>query len=239
MEVKVKVPESLDEITLGQYQKFLKVNENVKEGDFLLQKMVEIFCNIKLSHVLLIKFTSINEIVGHLTSLFEKEHKLRPTFKIEDMEFGFIPDLEEMSFGEYVDLEAHLQSWDDMHKAMAVMYRPIEHKKGDKYTIRPYDAKEEFVDLMKHAPVDAALGAMVFFYNLGNELLAAIPHFLEEELQKIISQNPHSSKQIGDGITASMLSLRETLGDLKRLQRYPSISALHSSATNSKKEKQS
>ena len=109
MEVKVKVPESLDEISLGQYQKFLKVNENVKEGDFLLQKMVEIFCNIKLSHVLLIKFTSINEIVAHLTSLFDKEHKLRPTFKIKDMEFGFIPDLEEMSFGEYVDLETHLQ----------------------------------------------------------------------------------------------------------------------------------
>lgn len=238
MEVKVKVPETLDEITLGQYQKFLKVNENVKEGDFLLQKMVEIFCNIKLSHVLLIKFTSINEIVAHLTTLFEQDHKLKPTFKIQGLEFGFIPDLEEMSFGEYVDLETHLQSWDDMHKAMAVMYRPIQHKKGDKYHIAEYTGSDEHQELMKHAPVSAALGAMVFFYRLGNELLKAIPHFLEEEIAQMNIASKDSSNEIGAGITASMHSLKETLGDLTKSLDYPLGNVSPSSPTKHKKEKQ-
>lgn len=238
MEVKVKVPETLDEITLGQYQKFLKVNENIKEGDFLLQKMVEIFCNIKLSHVLLIKFTSINEIVAHLNDLFQEEHKLKPTFKIDKLEFGFIPDLEEMSFGEYVDLETHLQSWDDMHKAMAVMYRPINHKKGDKYTIVDYTGSDEHQELMKYAPVSAALGAMVFFYRLGNELLKAIPHFLEGELAKMNIVNKDNSKQIGDGITQSMHSLRVTLDDLMKLQPSLLTNASPSLVTKPKKEKQ-
>jgi hypothetical protein len=225
MEVKIKVPESLEEITVEQYQKFIAVNEKVKEGDFLLQKMVEIFCKIKLSHVLLIKFTSINEIVGHINELFSKEHKLQQTFKIQDMEFGFIPDLENISFGEYVDLEANLQSWETMHKAMSVMYRPIEHKKGDKYTIRDYTASEEFDELMKHAPLSAAMGAMVFFYNLGNELLRVIPSYLEGELKTILTANKHNSTSLGDGITQSMHSLEETLGTLTLLQNYHSNSA--------------
>lgn len=213
MEVKIKVPETLSEITLGQYQKFIKVNTDVNQGDFLMQKMVEIFCNIKLSHVLLIKFTSINEIVSHLNDLFDKEHKLVPTFKIGSVEFGFIPDLEEMTFGEYVDLEAHLQDWDNMHKAMSVMYRPIIRKNGDKYEIKPYDATAEYWEIMKFAPVDAVLGAVVFFYNLGNELLQAIPSYLEGEIQTLIQNSPNSQK-LGDGITQSMHSLKETLSDL-------------------------
>lgn len=213
MEVKIKVPETLSEITLGQYQKFVKVNTDVNQGDFLMQKMVEIFCNIKLSHVLLIKFTSINEIVSHLNDLFDKEHKLVPTFKIGSVEFGFIPDLEEMTFGEYVDLEAHLQDWDNMHKAMSVMYRPIIRKNGEKYEIKPYDATPEFWDIMKFAPVDAVLGAVVFFYNLGNELLQAIPSYLEGEIATLIQSSPNSQK-LGDGITQSMHSLKETLSDL-------------------------
>lgn len=213
MEVKIKVPETLSEITLGQYQKFIKVNTDVNQGDFLMQKMVEIFCNIKLSHVLLIKFTSINEIVSHLNDLFDKEHKLVPTFKIGSVEFGFIPDLEEMTFGEYVDLEAHLQDWDNMHKAMSVMYRPIIRKNGEKYEIKPYDATAEYWEIMKFAPVDAVLGAVVFFYNLGNELLQAIPSYLEGEIQTLIQNSPNSQK-LGDGITQSMHSLKETLSDL-------------------------
>ena len=224
MEVKIKVPETLSEITLGQYQKFVKVNTDVNQGDFLMQKMVEIFCNVKLSHVLLIKFTSIHEIVAHLNDLFDKEHKLIPTFTIEGIEFGFIPDLEEMTFGEYVDLEAHLQDWDNMHKAMSVMYRPITRKKGDKYEIAPYDATPQHWDIMKFAPVDAVLGAVVFFYNLGNELLQAIPNYLEGEIATLMQNSPNSQK-LGDGITASMRSLRETLSDLTVLQPFPSPNA--------------
>lgn len=217
MEVKIKVPESLSEITLGQYQKFVKVNTDVNQGDFLAQKMVEIFCNVKLAHVLLIKFTSITEIVAHLNSLFDKEHKLVQTFKLGEIEFGFIPDLEEMTFGEYVDLEAHLQDWDNMHKAMAVMYRPITRKKGEKYEIRPYDATPEFWEVMKLAPVDAVLGAMVFFYNLGKELLEATPSYLEKELKALTQSNPNLT-ELGDGITQSMHSLKVALSDLTKLQ---------------------
>jgi hypothetical protein len=103
--------------------------------------------------------------------LFQDEHKLIPTFKIKDQEFGFIPDLEEMSYGEFVDLDTNISDWENMHKAMAVLFRPIERKRGDKYTIIPYHGTHEFSDFMKFMPLDVALGAVVFFLSFRERLI--------------------------------------------------------------------
>jgi len=222
----LKVPESTNEICLEQYQKFLKIYDKIGECEFLNQKMVEIFCNIKLAYVLNIKANSVQSIVGDLNRLFQEEHKLIPTFKIKDQEFGFIPDLEEMSYGEFVDLDTNISDWENMHKAMAVLFRPIERKKGDKYTIIPYHGTHEFSDFMRFMPLDVALGAIVFFYHLGNDLLKATPAFLEEELLKMNLAKKDNSKEVGDGITAYMHSLRVTLDDLMKSQPFPLSTAL-------------
>ena len=49
MKIEINVPTSLSEVTLGQYQKFLKIAEDNPEGNFLNAKMIEIFCGIPLS----------------------------------------------------------------------------------------------------------------------------------------------------------------------------------------------
>ena len=128
MELKINVPSTLNEIPLKHYQEFLKVQEGSTDEEFIAQKMIEIFCGISLSDVVNIKLKSLNELIVHFTKLFEQKTSFQQTFKIENVEFGFIPELEEISFGEYVDLESHLTSWDNYHKAMAVMYRPITKK---------------------------------------------------------------------------------------------------------------
>jgi hypothetical protein len=87
------------------------------------------------------------------------------------VEFGFMPNMDEMSLGEYVDLEKYISDWGTMHKAMAVLYRPIVAGKGEFYEIEPYSGSDKYADVMRDSPVTAALGAMVFFYRLGKELL--------------------------------------------------------------------
>lgn len=179
MEVKLTVPTSLSEITLGQYQRFKRTADKFEEtNDFLLQKMIECFCNVQLIHVLLIQRKSVLEVTAGINNLFHGKYELQPTFKIKDVEFGFIPNLDNISQGEYVDLDNYITNWEDMHKAMAVLFRPIKDKKGDKYTIHDYQGTEEFSDLMKYMPLDVALGAYVFFCHLGNELLISTLEFL-------------------------------------------------------------
>ena len=95
---------------------------------------------------------------------------------------GFIPNLERISLGEYIDVENNIVDWQTMHKAMAVLYRPVNFRSKEKYTVAPYEPSDEVSELMKEMPLDVAMSSMVFFYDLGMELLKAIPTYIQKNL---------------------------------------------------------
>ena len=220
MKLQITIPTSLEEITLEQYQKFLSIAKDNPESDFLQHKMVEIFCNIDLKNVAQISYKDVNEITTNLTNLFTQKYDLKRTFKLGDTEFGFITNLDEITLGEYTDLDKYISDWDLMHNAMAVLYRPITKKLKDKYQIEEYNGSYTYCDAMKFAPVDVVLVAVVFFYTLGNELLKSTIHYLENnrEFQNIV--NNHNLEVNGVGIHHSMLLLKEMLEDLKTFPNY-------------------
>ena len=232
MKLDITVPSSISEIPLVNYQKFLKLQESSNDQEFIAQKMIEIFCGIELKDIVKIKLSSINELIQHFTKIFDEKPKFKPTFKIGDIEFGFIPDLENITFGEYVDLDNYLSKWDTFHKAMAVMYRPITLKKDEKYNIIEYTGASEFSDLMLYAPMDVAISASLFFWTLGNELLNATLNYLESELTKMNKTEQAtlahelSLEKNGGGIQASMDSLRETLQNMTKLQNTDYLNVL-------------
>jgi hypothetical protein len=215
MKLQITIPTTLEEITLQQYQKFLSIAKDNPDGEFLQHKMVEIFCGIDLKNAAKISYKDVNEITNNLSNLFNQKYDLKRTFKLGDTEFGFITNLDEITLGEYTDLDKYISNWDLMHNAMAVLYRPITKKLKDKYQIEEYNGSYTYCDAMKYAPVDVVLGAVVFFYNLGNELLKSTIHYLEnnKEFQNIV--NNHNLEVNGVGIHHSMLLLKEMLEDLK------------------------
>lgn len=222
MKFELNIPTELHEIKLAQYQKFLEIAKDNEDGEFLHQKMVQIFCGIDLKNVAEIKYRDVIEITNSIGKMFDvTNHKFINRFKMGGVEFGFIPNLDDMSFGEYTDLDTYISDWKEMHKAMAVLYRPIK-KNGlnGTYEIEKYNGSITYSDVMKHAPLNVVLGANVFFYNLGNELLKSTVTYLEEnkEIQTILQQ--HNLDKDGDGTVLSMLSLKETLQDLIELPSY-------------------
>lgn len=224
MKVEINVPDSLKEITLDQYQRFEKLNtEENKESTFLLQKMVEIFCNLNLKDVANIKYKSVQEIIVHLNKIFDQKHSLVPTFTLGNVEYGFIPVLDDMSLGEFIDLDENLSKWDNMHKAMSVLYRPVKFKKDKKYNIEEYKGMN---DKLKYMPLDIVFGSMVFFYHLSNELTQTILNYLQKELPKnLTTQQKEVLHQNGvDGINRSMVLLKEMLPSLTRLPSLTSTS---------------
>lgn len=242
MEVQIKVPTDLNEIPLKHYQDFLSVQKNSSDEEFVAQKMVEIFCGIRLIEVAKIKLTSLNELIAHFTKLFEQTPKFTPTFKIGDIEFGFIPELEEITFGEYVDLDSHLQSWDNFHKAMAVLYRPIKTRRGEKYDIKDYDPNVDMQELMRFAPLDVCISASLFFWTLESELLQATLNYLEKQMKKDKSLSQTLAKQLnlakdGDGISRFMQSLKETSLSLTKSPNQDLLGVSPISRSRSKKTK--
>ena len=211
MRVKVTIPNDLSEITLRQYQKFLKIQEQNENESFLASKMMEIFCGIKLGDAMKMRATDVNRITSILADMFEQKPNLVQKFKMNGIEYGFIPNLDNMSLGEYVDLDNYLSKWESMEYAMAVLYRPITNKLKDKYTIEEYKAKDQ--DIMKDMPMNAVISSMLFFYRLGIDLSRVMMNYLEqEEVTSLHLQD--SLRQSGVGINQFTHSLKEILQEL-------------------------
>lgn len=164
------IPTSLNHITLGQYQEYLKILEVNKENqtsDFVLIKTVEIFCNSTTKDVSSISLNDLYEIHSHLMGLFDLHTPLIRKFTLKDLNdkhvtFAFVPKLEDITMGEFVDLDTNITDMSKLHNAMAVLYRPLLFERKNFYSIKPYNGYEETAPIFKYMPLDVALGAMVF-----------------------------------------------------------------------------
>ena len=217
------------------------MKENSNDEELIANKMIQIFCGLQLGEVAKIKLKDLNGLIKHFTEVFSEKPQLIRNFKIKNIEFGFIPNLENISFGEYVDIEHHLKDWKTYHKAMAVMFRPIKEKFQDKYSIIDYEPNEDMQDLMKFAPLDVAISASVFFWSLGSELLQATLTYLKNELTKskdlTTFRKEFSLANNGVGIQVYMDSLETTLQSLTQLQNTDLLNVSLISRSSNKKTK--
>ena len=171
MKAKINVPTNLSEITLKQYQEFLTAQETNEDEHYLEHKAIEIFCHVPEEKIKTIAAHSVTEIANKISALFADQKELVRFFTLNKKEFGFIPNLDEISFGEYIDIDTYLSDWKNMHYAMNVLYRPISHKKAGRYDLVGYDTEQR--DRALQMPMDAVLGSIFFLFNfksLNNEL---------------------------------------------------------------------
>jgi len=213
MKFELTIPSSLSEISLKQYKKFLKIQESNEDSYFLQCKMIEIFCNLDAKSVRLLKLTDADRVVQIINKMFEEKPKLIRTFKLGGIEYGLIPNLDEISLGEYVDLDTYMGDWQNMQIAMNVLFRPIKEKIGDKYLIKDYDVESK--DLLQEIPMDVVFGAVFFLYNLGIDLSKVMMDYLEDnQMDNLMEQQIFQESM--DGIKASSLhSLKVMLDELK------------------------
>jgi hypothetical protein len=212
MRVNINVPTDLSEISLGQYQKFLKIQQENDNENFLATKMIEIFCDIDNKNVFQMKAKDIHRITNILADMFEQKPQLINRFTMGGVEYGFIPNLDDMTLGEYVDLDTYISQWDRMQYAMSVLYRPIKESYKHKYTIEEYKAIDQ--EKMKDMPLSVVFGSMLFFYRLGIDLSRVMTNYLEGDSQTHLA-GMDSLRKNGAGINQFTHSLKEILHDLK------------------------
>ena len=212
MNINIEIPTKLSDITLGQYKRFLNIQKQTEESHFLNAKAIEIFCDIELKNVMRLKMSDFDKITNKINLLFEQKPKLVQRFKIDGVEYGFHPQLDELTLGEYIDVDTYIADWENMEKTMNVLYRPIENKLKDRYSIKEYnvDTSANLLDM----PMDAVLSSIFFLWNLGIDLSKTILNYSELGVetnlthQQILAEN-------GDGISQYTHSLMGILQDLK------------------------
>lgn len=214
MKLNIDIPTSLSEITLRQYKKFLKLQKTSEDERFLTSKMIEIFCNLDLKDVMLLKLKDTDKISIVLSNMFESKPKLVTRFKIGSKEYGFHPQLDDLTLGEYIDLDTYLGDWENIEKAMNVLYRPITTTLNNKYSIKEYKLGTEQVLL--DMPMDAVMSSIFFFWNLGLELSEIMTNFLDNPMEENQALIQYLNSEInGGGISQFTDSLQEILQDLK------------------------
>ena len=174
--------------------------------------MIEIFCNLDALAVRKMKMSDAERVAKIINDMFEKKPPLMHSFYLNSKEFGFIPDLNNISFGEYIDLDTHISNWENMHLAMNVLYRPIKQKIKEKYLIEEYDLDRK--DALLEMPMSAVMGSIFFLFRLGRDLSKIMASYLEKESKGDLTAFLSFQENM-DGFNQYMHSLKGVLKDLK------------------------
>lgn len=242
MKVKITYPSHLQEIPLSAYQKWLKVEQNTNDEELLAYKFVQIFTGIDLKTINKMAVKDVNFLILEIKKVLEQKPQFHKRWKFNGVEFGFIPDMQKISWGEYIDAEMGLKDFDNLHKAMAVLFRPITKTHKDTYEIEEYTGDERYHEIMKLCPLNIVLGTSFFFFNSERELLSNTTKFLKEEtkkLTKMTSRKRRNFKELGDGIIQFTEYLEKESKTLTPLQSYPFIKPLPFLRISSKRKESS
>jgi len=133
----------------------------------------------------------------------EQETVLKKTFEIEGVEYGMHPNLDDLTLGEYADLETFIKNGleNNMPEVMAVLFRKVTERNGEAYTIEAYDGEIALrAEEMKKMSAGQVQSALFFLSNLGKELLKILPSYLMEQMEKKQEQlKMEALPQGGDG----------------------------------------
>ena len=199
MKIKLDIPGSMDDVSLRDYKHFLKIQEKNDDPKFIRAKMLEIFCKVSLKEVYRMKYKDSEEVASILDKTFNDKPSLVRKFKLGKTQYGFHPSLDDMTLGEYIDLDTYIGDWDNIEKAMNVLYRPILTSIGEKYAIDEYNVEND--KYLLDMPMSAVTSSIFFLMKLGLDLSNHILKSLEKGDQMEIYQQYLTLEKNGDGIS--------------------------------------
>ena len=127
--MKITIPESIADIKLHQFQKYTLLLERTDlTPDQFNKRKVEIFTGLERTRIDLISSQDYKEITEQIDLALNQTVEFKPTFFIKDVEFGFIPNLDKITQGEFIDISKYGTDINEMHRLIAVLFRPIKNK---------------------------------------------------------------------------------------------------------------
>ena len=185
-----KLINSWSDVTLETWLKLIDFETGTKteEAEATLEALSDIPRRL-VKELALSDVAAIMSKVGELQA--NQDTELKRIIEINEVEYGFHPDLDSISLGEYADIEQFIKNGIDssLPELMSVLYRPIKLKKNDIYIIDAYDGDIRLrAEEMKLMSAEQVQSALVFFYTLGKVLSEIMPLFLMEQLKETKTQ---------------------------------------------------
>ena len=197
-----KLISSWSEVTLEKWLKLIDYQKGTKSEE--AKDTIAALSDIPKNLLSQLELKDVAVIMGKIAELQEKQNSsLKRVIEIEGKRYGFHPNLDDITLGEFADIETFVKNDIDnnLPELMAILYRPIVEEKNDIYIIEAYDGNISIrAQEMKKMSAEQVQSALVFFYTLGNELLKTLPSYLMErlkEMKKRLPQNPSQKNGVG------------------------------------------
>ena len=188
-EVKLIIPDNWSDITIGTYQKYVKIQEGKGSEKNKIIKSLSLLCNTTPFIVKKMPYKDLLEIMAIIKKMIDtepKKEKFRKVFTFNDEEYGFCPNLSNITTGEYIDLESYCKEpVENLHIIMSILYRKINFSRGDGYSIEEYNPDEFKEEIFKDFPMDIALSSLGFFLTLGSDLAMISHNYLVAQEKKL------------------------------------------------------
>ena len=188
--MKVTIPENISEVTLEQYQEFnlFLQKENIKDVD-IERKSIEVFAGVPKKHIKNIQKKDYDFLLESISKALNTDVEFQNFFTLNEVKYGFNPNLDKMSQGEWMDIVNYQKDIQEYHRLMAILFRKvIKTDSFGNYEIEKYNGTGERAELFKKMPMNIVNGALVFFYNLAKELRMSTQKSIREEVQKAVKQ---------------------------------------------------
>ena len=204
--MELRLPHRWSDLTLGELQVMMTSENHLERISICTGQSVE---KLRTMPQKLIEAATahLDQLLTQETARFEK------VVEMGGKRFGFVPDWDAFTAGEWIDLEAYLEDfWKNAHKVMSVLFREVTYELGEKYEVKKYTAKED-ASIFEEMPADLVSGTLLFFWTTRNELLLDMKSSLLEVAEAAIQ-----SAKSGAGITSSTPSQGKTSSRWTRLR---------------------
>ena len=176
-ELTLNIPTDYSGITLKKWLELQKELENYSDNEQAMNALILYhLCGLDVEWVDKLDIQSYNLLTNELNGFLNNTKlPLQKIININGIEYGFEPNLSQMSYGAFVDITKFEVFTIDKNwsKIMNILYRPIVKKQGDMYTIKPYEIDEDDSKWLS-VGMDIHFGALFFFVNLSIDLLNSI-----------------------------------------------------------------
>ena len=193
-----KLISSWKEVTLEKWLKLIDFASETKTKE--AEETIAALSTIPKQLIKQLELKDIAAIMSKLSEFQQQQNSsLKRIIEIDGKRYGFHPDLDSITLGEWADLETFIKQ--DIEKnlpeVMAILYRPItEETESGVYTIAAYDGNITIrAEQMKKMSAEQVQSALVFFWHLGNVLLMTLPSFLMERLKEMKMQSQQNPSQ--------------------------------------------
>jgi len=228
--MKITIPENWSEVKLSDYLEYwkrIKPYLNAEDQDLLNNVAID----TALTQICKVPFETLKTLDANDAMMVKTEvAKLLAqsttiplvrffTMEIEGetIEFGFEPNLDELSYGCYLDLaESSKDLWDNIYTFLATLYRPVTSKAGKRYRIAEYEGTDfSLIPYFKNAiTADIALSSVFFFLNLQRDLLSAM---MDYSGRIVKSKKGLVARVLGKRYQVSMEDLAPSLSSLEMI----------------------